>query len=88
MERRHYVALFRIRRWLENHLLAEVRSQPNAVPVPVPVKLAHYCVEAIRRTCLCAGVTGSEALLSPRLGFVFRSVAAPNSGAQVGVAAR
>jgi hypothetical protein len=62
MERRHYLAFFRIRRWLENHLQAAVRMD-------------HYCVEAIRRMCLCAGCGDGTVLHGPRLGFVFREMA-------------
>jgi hypothetical protein len=53
MEQRHYLAFFRMRRWLENHLLAGVSICPEAKPQFVPVKLDHYCVEAIRRASLC-----------------------------------
>jgi hypothetical protein len=72
MERRHYLAFFRIRRWLENHMVAAVRICPAAEPVFVPVELSHYCVEAIRRVCLCAALRNGV-LLAPRLRFAFDS---------------
>jgi len=72
MEQRHYLAFFRIRRWLENHLLAGVRICPAADERFVPVKLTHYCVEAIRRFCLCAALGSGSVLLAPRLRFAFR----------------
>jgi hypothetical protein len=72
METRHYLAFFRIRRWLENHLLAGVRICPAANERFVPVKLTHYCVEAIRRVCLCAALGSGSVLLAPRLRFAFR----------------
>lgn len=75
MERRHYLAFFRLRRWLENHLLAAVRSCQASPPVRVPVRLDHFCVEAIRRACLCAGVGEGAVLLAPRLTFEFREAA-------------
>ena len=76
MEQRHYLAFFRIRRWLENHLLASVRSCPLAEPQFIGVKLNHYCVEAIRRVCLCTALEQGAALLAPRLRFTFRPVEA------------
>jgi hypothetical protein len=74
MERKHYLAFFRIRRWLENHIVAAVRICPAAEPVIVPVELSHYCVEAIRRVCLCAALRNGV-LLAPRLRFAFDSAA-------------
>ena len=75
MERKHYLAFFRIRRWLENHIVAAVRICPAAEPVFVPVELGHYCVEAIRRVCLCAALRNGV-LLAPRLRFAFENAAA------------
>jgi hypothetical protein len=74
MEHRHYLAFFRMRRWLENHLFAGVRICPEAPPQFVPVKLDHYCVEAIRRACLCVALRRGCVLLAPRLRFTFREV--------------
>jgi hypothetical protein len=73
LERRHYLAFFRIRRWIENHLVAAVRICPAGEPVFVAVKLDHFCVEAIRRACLCAGLGRGGVLLVPRLAFGFRN---------------
>jgi hypothetical protein len=72
MEQRHYLAFFRMRRWLENHLLASLKICPEARPQFLPVKLDHYCVEAIRRACLCVALRRGCVLLAPRLGFTFR----------------
>lgn len=77
LEQRHYLAFFRMRRWIENHLVAEVRMCPAAEPQNVPVRLNHYCVEAIRRVCLCAGLGAEAVLLAPRLRFVFQLHASP-----------
>ena len=74
MEQRHYLAFFRMRRWLENHLLASVSICPDAEPQFVPVKLDHYCVEAIRRVCLCVALRRGYVLLAPRLRFTFREI--------------
>ena len=73
MEQRHYLAFFRIRRWLENHLVASVRLCPAAAPHTVPVKLDHYCPIAIRRMCLCSALGNGSVLLAPRLEFQFRT---------------
>ena len=72
MEQRHYLAFFRIRRWMENHLVAEVRLCPAAEPHVVAVKFDHYCVEALRRVCLCSALGKGSVLLAPRLRFQFR----------------
>ncbi len=77
LEQRHYLAFFRIRRWLENHLVASVRICPAAEPQIVPVALDHYCVEAIRRVCLCAALGRGSVLLAPRLEFAFQRRPAP-----------
>jgi hypothetical protein len=68
LEQKHYLAFFRIRRWLENHLHAIVRPSSEAKAEIVPLKLDHYCVEAIRRDCLCAA---SERGPDPRVQFAF-----------------
>ena len=76
MEQRHYLAFFRIRRWLENHLIANVRICPAADPHLVGVKLDYYCVEAVRRVCLCAALGKGTIVLVPRLTFEFRPLEA------------
>ncbi len=76
MEQRHYLAFFRLRRWLENHLVALVQICPAAEPHRVAVKLNHYCVEAIRRVCLCTAISNGTVLLAPRLRFAFHQVPA------------
>lgn len=76
LEDRHYLAFFRLRRWLENHLVASVRVCPAAEERTIPVKLDHYCVEAVRRVCLCASLGYGSILLAPKLRFGFQPVAA------------
>ena len=75
MEGRHYLAFFRIRRWLENNLIASVRICPAAEPHEILVQLDHYCVEAIRRVCLCAALGKGAVTIAPRLRFEFRKQA-------------
>ncbi len=72
LEHREYLAFFRLRRWLENHLIAEVRVCPAAEPRPVPVRLQYFCLEAIRRASLCSALGSGEPLLVPRVQFVYR----------------
>jgi hypothetical protein len=74
MEQRHYLAFFRLRRWLENHLVASVQLCPAAEPHLTPVKFDRYCVEAIRRMCLCAALGSGSVLLAPRVRFQFKDV--------------
>ncbi|MEP6668748.1 MAG: hypothetical protein ABJF10_06325 [Chthoniobacter sp.] len=74
LEQRHYLAFFRLRRWLENHLVASVRLCPAAEPHLTPVKFDRYCVEAIRRVCLCAALGRGSVLLAPRVRFCFHDV--------------
>lgn len=84
MENHHYLAFFRIRRWLENHLVATVRVCPAVDVRLVPVRLDHPCVEAIRRVCLCASLgRGTVRLVPPRLEFWFRSLV-PSAGSLAG----
>ena len=76
LEQRHYLAFFRIRRWLENHLLASVQPCQAAEPHLAPVKLDYFCVEAIRRACLCVVLAQGTVLFAPRLRFAFRALPA------------
>lgn len=83
MEARHYLAFFRMRRWIENHVLAAVSSCPTAVPRNAPVKLDYYCVEAVRRSCLCRSLARGEELRAPRVRFLFRDLSvAPRESAE------
>lgn len=77
MEQRHYLAFFRIRRWMENHLVASVQVCPAAEPQRTPIKLDRYCVEAIRRVSLCAALGRGSVLLAPRVRFLFQYHTAP-----------
>ncbi|MGH7936609.1 MAG: hypothetical protein ACREF8_06340 [Chthoniobacterales bacterium] len=74
LEERHYLAFFRIRRWLENHLIAGVQPCQAAEPRLRPVKVDHFCIEAIRRASLCAVLSEGLILFAPRLRFLFRPV--------------
>jgi hypothetical protein len=71
LEQQHYLALFRIRRWLEGRLQARVRLVAHGAERIVPVKLDHYCVEAVRRVCLCSALRSGDRLITPRLTFHF-----------------
>src|SRR5215207_3339953 len=70
MEKRHYLPFFRIRRWLENHIIA-------AVPYIIPLTLDRFCVEAIRRACICKTLRSGKVLLASRVQFAFRALPNP-----------
>jgi hypothetical protein len=72
MERRHYLAFFRIRKWLENHLLATVILSPDGDQQLVSLRLDHYCLEALRRAALCAALREGAVLDRPSLRFLYR----------------
>jgi hypothetical protein len=84
MEKRHYLAFFRIRRWLENHVVAAVQLCPAAEAHLLPVKLDRYCVEAIRRSAICESMRQGKVLLAPRVHFEFQHVS--NAPLATGVA--
>ncbi|HSI10743.1 MAG TPA: hypothetical protein VK961_01805 [Chthoniobacter sp.] len=74
MEQRHYLAFFRLRRWLENHLVATVQLCPAAEPHVTAVKFDRYCVEAIRRVCLCSALGRGSVMIAPRVRFSFQDI--------------
>ncbi len=73
MEQRHYLSFFRIRRWLESYVLASVHTAATKEAELFPVRLDHYCLEAVRRVCLCQALAKRSGSLTGRLGFVYRS---------------
>ena len=74
MEQRHYLAFFRLRRWLENHLVASVQLCPAAEPHLTSVRFDRYCVEAIRRVCLCSALGRGSVMIAPRVRFLFQDI--------------
>jgi hypothetical protein len=72
MERRHYLAFFRIRRWLENQIVANVTLSPGGSQQQITLKLDHYCVEALRRASLCIAMRKGAVLDRPSLRFIYR----------------
>ncbi len=84
LEGRHYLSFYRLRRWLENQVIVAVRPTPGAEAFHVPLVLKHYCVEAVRRLCLCTALQRGIVLKAPRLNFQFRPfVAAPGTPTNV-----
>jgi hypothetical protein len=71
LEPRHYLLLYRLRRWLENQIMVVVQPAPDAKPILVPLRLNFYCIEAVRRLCLCRALNNSAGLTAPRLAFAF-----------------
>jgi hypothetical protein len=72
MEERHYLSFYRLRRWLENHLLLSIRPPGETRAHAVPVKLDRYCPEAVRARCLYCGLSRGELTGAGRASFVFR----------------
>lgn len=48
MEARHYLAFYRLRRWLENHMEVHVHLAAEEGERVVPLRLERYCLEAVR----------------------------------------
>src|SRR5262245_33942760 len=46
MEERHYLAFYRLRRWLENHIQVSVRASDDSAGQVAALKLDRYCLEA------------------------------------------
>lgn len=70
MEQQHYLVFYKLRKWMENNLIAIVRSVSSKESAIVALKLDFYCVEALRRACLC-GAAKECCLTTARLGFAF-----------------
>jgi hypothetical protein len=75
MEERHYLAFYRLRRWLENQVEAVIRLRRGEPEKIAPLKLERYCGEAVRFQCLESVREGREPLFCPRVKFVFRCAA-------------
>lgn len=71
MEQHHYLAFYRLRRSLENQIAVGVHSAQSGETAVVPLHLDFYCVEAVRRQCLCAAIQQGGKLPMPRLRFSF-----------------
>jgi hypothetical protein len=72
LEGRHYLAFYRLRRWLENHIQANVRLCRGRPEQIVPLKLDRYCLEAVRYQCLKTAALNGHLILAPRVSFSFR----------------
>ena len=72
LEPRHYLAVYRLRRWLENHVEATVRTREGAPAQIVPLKLERYCLEAVRGLALRAVADELKPEDQPRVRFQFR----------------
>jgi hypothetical protein len=77
LEQRHYLAFYRLRRWLENQLIAQVSSAMIDELGQVSLHLDYYCIEAVRRQCLCAAIQQETASFPARLRFSFVPLAQP-----------
>jgi len=72
MEANHYLAFYRLRRWLENHIEAQVRLCRGRPETTVSLKLDRFCLEAVRSQCLRAALQPGQPLLAPRVRFALR----------------
>ncbi|HWH69134.1 MAG TPA: hypothetical protein VNT26_07100 [Candidatus Sulfotelmatobacter sp.] len=77
LERHYYLLFYRLRRWLENHIVAEIQADPALPPTRIPLRLASYCVEPLRRQCLCSALSQGIPLPSPKLTFTFVPIVEP-----------
>lgn len=71
LEHRHYLSFYRVRRWLERHTRAEIIQTKSDRKIIVPVQLNFYCIEAVRRRCICEALMRSETQSALRLHFTF-----------------
>ena len=76
MEARHYLAFYRLRRWMHHHIVAEVCVSPTASPREIAISVDRYCLEALRSRCVLAARRRGEALLGSRVSFRFAPLAA------------
>ncbi|NWF86172.1 MAG: hypothetical protein HXY18_20370 [Bryobacteraceae bacterium] len=74
MEERHYLAFYRLRRWLENHCYATVRLCAGGPERVSPVRLDRFCVEAIRGHCLQTALAPGELAGASRVRFHFATL--------------
>lgn len=77
MEQRHYLAFYRLRRWLENHLVANVRVCRGYPEREVRIALNRYCLEAVRSACVLQARQPGEPLLGTRVTFGFARIPLP-----------
>jgi hypothetical protein len=87
MESRHYLAFYRLRRWLENHLLVSVRVANSTEPRSARVRLDRYCIEAVRCHCMSTVVQTQERASARRARFLFRPAAAVRESPAISTAA-
>ncbi|HOB31417.1 MAG TPA: hypothetical protein PKH32_00910 [Verrucomicrobiota bacterium] len=71
LEQGHYLAFYRLRRWLENHVVAELANTAGEVVARVRLRLDFYCLEPIRRACLCGALQVASSSAASRLRFAF-----------------
>jgi hypothetical protein len=79
IEGAHYLALFRIRRWLENHVVVSLQSARGEGALLEPLRLAHARLDAVRRAHLCSARARGFAAPDARVIFSFRPVSVPES---------
>lgn len=83
MEERHYLAFYRLRRWLENHIQVTIQASDDSAQQLTPLKLDRYCLEAVRYDCLPSPSSSETALAKPRVQFSFVHAPAEVTGADL-----
>jgi hypothetical protein len=74
MEERHYLAFYRLRRWFENQIEANVRLVRGVPERKAKLRMDWYCLEPIRFHCLTSVRQSGEPMLAPRVVFHFRAL--------------
>ena len=69
VEETHYLACYRLRRWLESRIVARVWPDRHRPAVEVPVRLSGTGIEAVRRRCLAMAFAEGEPKPWARLTF-------------------
>jgi hypothetical protein len=68
---RHYLACYRLRRWLESHIVAHVTLDRRDAPRVVSVRLDAPNLAMLRARCVDAATAGAPATTHPRVHFAF-----------------
>jgi hypothetical protein len=75
LERGHYLAFYRLRRWLENQVEASVQPNRCATARRARISLTPVSLEGIRGYCVASSVQPTDLQLGPRVRFAFREPA-------------
>jgi hypothetical protein len=71
IEERHYLACYRLRRWLESQLIAWVAPNRHQAPIATDLKLDASNLDAVRAHCVRLAVDHQPATPWTRVSFAF-----------------